>query len=230
MKLVERDLLIFRYLNLFGYSNTNLIKKLYFPDLKDKTSAHYRRFRLLENQGYLKSEKCAMFDSKVLFLTKQSIEILKGEGFETFPLYSRINYLFWRHDFWVQKVLQSFLEANYKSFLSERKIKSMPEINKGLIPDLIINTEHGSIAIEVEINQKEDGRLSKKLAKYSECSNYRGVLYLTRSTSLQTKFNNPEAFFNTKGLTLKAFDLDEFLLNPSNHIKKFISIIKDSRQ
>ena len=230
MKLQERDINIFRYINLFGYTNSNLIKKLYFSNLSEESNTHYRRFRLLEQQGFLKSEACPMFDSKVLFLTRMSQDLLKGEGFEVFPLYTSINYLVWKHDHWVQEVLHAFLKANYRSFLSERKIKSQPELNQGLIPDLIITTDTGAIAIEVEINQKENSRLSKKLRKYSESDKFVAVLYLTRSSSLNTKFNNSEAFFNTKGLTLKSFNLDAFLEKPEKHIKELFKVIKESKQ
>ena len=174
MRLTERDILLFKWINGHGFVTADQINRF----LSVAKTTGYRRIKKLVDHGYIKREKILHSAGAAHFITKQAKDAC-GDNLEILKKISLGGYI---HDLALVD-LSLDLEKNYQAnFISERRLRLWGGIGgvgvEGHMPDGILELSNGKKwAIELELSVKAASRLDKIMRFYNCNFDYNEVHY-----------------------------------------------------
>jgi len=184
IKLTDRDLKLFHWLNGFGFATVDQIAKHW--DVSNVCV--YRRMLGLSTAGYITHERIFHGKPGVYRVTAEGVKVAGGE---LSPL-KKINLQSYHHDLDVLNLSFSLLEAHGQGsqFLPERWLRHEKGLRgvgqKGHIPDGVFATSDGQkYAIELEISLKGSRRRKKILDSYLKNFDYQEVWYFCSRETFQ---------------------------------------------
>ena len=174
MKLMERDFLLFKWVNSHGYVTSFQINRF----LNVAKTTGYRRIKKLVDAGYLTRENLLHGVGAVHRITKQAKEISN----ENLSLIQKISLGGYNHNIRLVDLALDF-ERQYPdaTFVTERQIRFINGVglsDHGHIPDGEIQFSNDKKwAIELEISVKASSRLDKIMKYYARNMDYSEVHY-----------------------------------------------------
>ncbi|MFN3698383.1 MAG: hypothetical protein ACK4VO_13175 [Pseudobdellovibrio sp.] len=221
--LTLRDYEIIKFILEMKYSTVEDIYLRYFKinslGLESITNrSAYRRLQLLEENGFLKSERNFILNEKIYLATSKSYYLIlnhfKSEIFISYPL-KKIDHRTFEHDHLLVSIRYN-LETieRIHSWMSDRYLKSKSDFNDlnafNIIPDAIYTNLAGDkIAFELELTQKSKDRYRSKIKSIVE--------YLRKIE------NKPKAFSKVRFMC-KTKAIYESLNNESKLYSKYFQI------
>ena len=220
MRLTQRDKELFKNLMKHGVLSTNLIAQIQFKNCSKK--ALLRRLNILEKAGLIKR---TLHHAELIWTLTHSGAVTIDEPKS---LRTRINMNSIEHDLLLLKVkfrLEEFdLTENWQlEHCLRNKILSQKGFVKKenlILPDglCIINQreQKESLAVELELNQKDKRRYEKIFRSYQEKTSLFGVWYLVKNQRLGFHLKQiwQDVMIYDRGVHFMFSPIDEVLDNP----------------
>lgn len=185
IKLTERDVKLFHWLNGFGFATVEQIAKYW----KVSNVCVYRRTRGLAEAGYLTHERIFHGKPGIYRVTAEGVKVA---GHELSAL-KKINLQSYHHDLDVLNLSFSLLKehGDNSQFLPERWLRHEKGLKgvgqKGHIPDGVFATSDGQkYAIELELSLKGSRRRKRILDGYLKNFDYAEVWYFCSRDTYQS--------------------------------------------
>jgi len=188
MRLVERDIKLFKWINSHGYVTADQICSY----LKVKSSAGYARINKLVAGGYITRKRILHGHPRIHQITK----LAKLAASDELPLLNKISLGEYNHTLELINVSLKLQEkhptAEYIAERTYRHITGLSAVGRsGHIPDGVLEFKNGKKhAIELEMSVKASSRLDKIMKFYASNFDFNKVVYFVTGQSIVNAIQN----------------------------------------
>lgn len=185
MKVTLRDLDLFQFLLEQYFASGEQLARRFWKDIAIQTA--YRRFKILENEGFIESRDIANDYAGVYVLTKKGYRALdKKKMCNELDLYSYIDLRTFNHDLCLNDIRIVFYELGIKGWLSERRLNSKCYRSHSWLSDaVLLHRNDAKVAIELEFTRKKKSRYERIFGNYDRQEDIDAVFYLVGSENLR---------------------------------------------
>lgn len=182
MRLTERDILLFKWINGHGFVTADQINRF----LKVAKTTGYRRIKKLVDHGYIQKEKILHGAGAVHYITKQA----KAASGDDLSILQNISLGGYVHDLSLVNLALDLSEKYEVNFVPERRLRFWRGLGsvgvEGHIPDGVLEfNEKKKWAIELELSVKAASRLKKIIDGYASNFEYEEVHYFVNDNTVK---------------------------------------------
>lgn len=189
MQITKRDILIFWFIDNFGYVSAQHVATMFRMSLKSA----YKRLNLLVKNSYLQHIR--------IFHRKHGVYLLTGKSLQLLPhsaSIARINLSTYKHNLLLVDLLLALSCKHNCTYKTDRIIRresgfSLKSVSRPHVPDAIMNVNGKNIAVELELTEKGAARIEKILKFYVRCTGYGEVWYFVDNPALLKKIQSRAA-------------------------------------
>ncbi|MBK22908.1 MAG: hypothetical protein CME70_03245 [Halobacteriovorax sp.] len=243
IEITQRDFELFKMLNRLKFLRVDLVNGFFFSGKRTTSKRRcQQRLKLLTDNDYLIRVKGGLSTQFIYRLSRKGVRYLENEWyrfhpnqsdgeskkkFKAFPFIESMPWSSFFHEHEVARVLNEFWHGKFRAFYSDRELKRMYK-DYAIIPDLLIKTTKGNIAVEVELESKTHKRIREKLKTYSEIEGISYVLYLCNGIGIQQAVGGIAHQIGTLNFGLQVMQLDGFHREPQVVFNQIKTTLKGS--
>ncbi len=181
-----RDLEMFQFLLEQYFASGVQLGRRFWKDIAIQTA--YRRFKILEKEGFIELVKMDNDYAGVYMLTKDGYRVLRKKGMcNGLDFYSYIDSRTFNHDLSLNGIRIIFYELGIKNWLSERRLRSKSYNSHGWVSDaVLLHRNNTKIALELEFTRKKKARYARIFGDYDRARDIDAVFYLVGCQDLKT--------------------------------------------
>ncbi|RYZ81334.1 MAG: hypothetical protein EOP06_23715 [Proteobacteria bacterium] len=221
MRLTSRDKKLLAKLQTYGCLTTRQIRSLCFHDIALTTVL--RRLRALEHDGFVQKILGLETAERLWALTKKSVDQF---SFSSAKIHFPRAIL--EHDSLLSTLRMRLEETDViQSWIPEHEIRKrvaakhgLAELKRRVIPDGImsvrINEANESVAVELELSNKNQERYRQILHDYSNKQTLYAVWYVVNSSTIRKQIEHAkdDTYFDFRKTNIFFSDIDDVLKDP----------------
>lgn len=215
LRLAKRDLDILNFINKNGFTSISVVSSMAYSQNKEPEKDAHRRLLAMEKNGLVESTFFGSRGKKLYLLTRSGYEELENRGNELINRLTKPQITNVEHDLLVQEICGRVIQMQSEildNFMPERQI--MTQFKGSFYPDAaFILRNQQKIALEVEIVQKREDRLYRKLNYYEDDPYYAHVVYLCGNQNIKRKLSSYIKRGKFSAYTLKEMGKDQNIVS-----------------
>ncbi len=180
MKITDRDIDLLGWILEQKFMTERQVRGVFWNGLQEGSREVFRRLSELRKEGYLTTNKTAVYRNAIYLVTTKGIGQLKrfNRDYGLKPI-SDQSYSGYGHDLAVTDIRILFHQWGYKHWLSRRVLAKRKDLRR--VPDGLILTQDKCIAIEYETSQKSKQHYRQIFLNYTLDSHIHKVLYVVNT-------------------------------------------------